>query len=77
MNRPSTKEIKRALMIARNNIQYHSEEFVCNALPNDEVGDYLRNYIMNALGTKNPTVTFGFGEMCSTFLTKSILSRKK
>lgn len=50
MMRPSNKEIKAALLEARNKIESEKEEFICHALPrDDDAGDYLRNFIASAI----------------------------
>lgn len=50
MLRPSNKEIKAALLQARNKIASDEEEFLCHALPrNDDAGDYIRDFIMKAI----------------------------
>lgn len=51
MYRPSNKELKLALLEAR---QYLKEGryggYICNCLPNNVAGEYLRDFISDAIG---------------------------
>lgn len=50
MMRPSNKEIKAALLLARRNVEQGKYGgYICNCLPDNVAGAYLRNFISNAI----------------------------
>lgn len=49
--RPSNKEIKDALLKARHNVKQDKYGgYICNCLPDNVAGAYLRDFISNAIG---------------------------
>lgn len=57
MMRPSNKEIKAALLQARDNVkQGKYGGYICNCLPSNVAGAYLRSFISNAI---NGNATLG------------------
>lgn len=57
MKRPSNKELKAALLEARSNIKSGKHGgYICNALPNDDAGYYLRDFIGKAIGDDYDTL---------------------
>lgn len=50
MYKPTKAQKVRALRAARKDIKSAKHTFICSALPEDKVGDYLRDYIMKKLG---------------------------
>lgn len=57
MMRPSNKEIKAALLKARHNVEQGKYGgYICNCLPDNVAGAYLRSFISTAI---NDNVTLG------------------
>lgn len=54
MMRPSNKEIKAALLQARRCLEQGKYGgYICNCLPNNTAGEYLRDFISDAIGNSD------------------------